>query len=100
MSEETEKKLFPLEKLLTINSRDWFAFTGKDPRNYDFKAIHEYVPIYEHITAHHTIISAALPQDTEVVVDYRVQNFRLNGLTNSSKNNVLYITATALIPKK
>jgi len=78
-----------LEKILTISAKEWFDATGKDPKNYEARGIHDYSNDSYPILS----FSKAVPSDAEIVVKYQ-ENIRGFLLTCANAHG------TALIPKK
>ena len=77
--------VFPLEKILTISARDYCEIHRKKLENYEVRGIHS----RDIGTAGATFVLSRfldiVPEEAEVVVDYRFSDIRASG--------------TALIPK-
>ncbi len=75
---DENKKMFPLEKILTANARDYCESVGKALSEYEMRGItNVYIDNFRRM----------VPREAKVVVDYR-------------QTGRDYVSGTALIPKQ
>ena len=84
---------FPWEKILAVSVKDYIESVGKSFRDYEFKGIH-FRSLHASISEKE--FTSVVPQDVEVVVDYKI--IGLDG--NRGNSSYIYVYGTALIPKR
>ena len=110
MTKETPKpKSFPLEKILTSNAIDYSNSHGSIHSDREYGGLKGYKMVGVHFEGHVSshvhdpekdntirgIFATKVPQDAEVVVDYRAGNFVYDSHTKSIYGSA---SGTALIP--
>ena len=86
--EQEKPQPFPLEKILTVNARDYCESVGKKLSDYEMRGVH--TKSFKELES----FAMNVPPNTEVVVDY------MSITTNySTEYYQLNASGTALIPK-